>query len=130
MLGNQSARDTRFTGVVPVASSLGNDPAWSPVPTLVIHGLNDNQRAGDEDGARDLVQYTRSNQCGNAATPIDVAGCSSLQGGVPVNPGCVQLDCAAPTFFCNHDDPNYQDTNHGWPCFANQQILEFFESLR
>ena len=54
------------------------------------------------------------------------------------NAGCVQYNgCAAPTFFCNHNDPNYIDgarndlvTNHGWPCFANSEILAVFESLR
>ncbi len=131
LLGDERARETRFTGVVPVASSRGNDPAWSPVPTLVIHGLNDNQRGGDENGALDLVQYTQSNQCESTATPLDVPSCASFQGGAAVDPGCVQFEgCAAPTQFCNHDDPNYQNTNHGWPCFANQQIFNFFESLR
>jgi hypothetical protein len=60
-----------------------------------------------------------------------VPACASLAGGVAVNAGCKQyIGCAAQTLFCNHDDPNYQNTNHGWPCFANSQIFQFFESLR
>jgi poly(3-hydroxybutyrate) depolymerase len=135
MLGNEAARETRFAGVVEVASSRFQNPPWSPLPTLVIHGLNDNQRGGDESGASDIVQYTQSNQCTGGTQPLGVPGCASLAGGIAVDPGCVQyVGCAAPTLFCNHDDPNYVDngtpTNHGWPCFANSQIFTFFESVR
>lgn len=105
------------------------------MPTLVIHGLNDTSRPGYNDGAQDIVQYAVSNQCGAGTTPVAVPTCVSLALGASVNPGCVRYDgCAAPTVFCNHDDPNYVDngnpTNHGWPCFANSQIFEFFESQR
>jgi poly(3-hydroxybutyrate) depolymerase len=47
LLGDSRTRETRFAGVVPVASSRFNNPVWTPLPTLVIHGLNDNQRNGD-----------------------------------------------------------------------------------
>ncbi len=34
----------------------------------------------------------------------------------------------------NAANPNHIDNgtpaNHGWPCFANQEIFEFFRSLR
>lgn len=61
--------------------------------------------------------------------------CPSIANGATVNPGCIEYaGCAAPTLFCNHDDPNYiqngAPTNHGWPCFANERIFQFFESLR
>lgn len=135
MLGDNRARETRFAAVAPVASSLYNNPAWQPVPTLLIHGENDTQRPGDQNGAQDISQYVRSNQCQAATTPVAVPSCASLAGGVAVDAGCVQYNgCAAPTFFCRHDDPNYLDngnpTNHGWPCFANSQIFAFLESNR
>jgi polyhydroxybutyrate depolymerase len=77
----------------------------------------------------------RSNQCQMTTQAVAVPNCSSLAGGVAVTPGCVQYSgCAAPTLFCNHDDPNYLDngtpSNHGWPCFANTQIFSFLESNR
>ena len=135
MLGNPSVRETRFAAIAPVSSSDFGNPAWSPVPTLLIHGLNDTARPGDNDGARDISQYAESNQCAATRTPLAVPTCASFAGDVPVNPGCVQYDgCAAPTLFCNHNDPNYLEngnpTNHGWPCFANSQIFQFFESQR
>lgn len=135
MLGNPNTRETRFAAVAPVSSSDYGNPAWSPVPTLLIHGLNDTQRPGDNNGAQDISQYAESNQCSGGTAPLAVPSCASLAGGVAVNAGCVQYNgCAAPTLFCNHNDPNYLDngnpTNHGWPCFANSQIFQFFESQR
>ena len=134
MLGNPSTRERRFAGVAPVASSRFQNPAWEPLPTLVIHGLNDNQRPGDNDGASDIVQYTESNQCAGGTQPTSVPACVSIADNAAVNAGCREyVGCAAPTLFCNHDDRNYIDngtpTNHGWPCFANGQILQFFQSL-
>ena len=134
ILGSPNIREQRFAGVVEVASSRYNNPAWDPLPTLVIHGLNDNQRPGDNNGAVDIVQYVESNQCAGGTQPLNVPTCTSIANAAAVNPGCVEYSgCAAPTLFCNHDDPNYVDngtpTNHGWPCFANAQIQSFFESL-
>lgn len=135
MLGNPSTRETRFAAIAPVSSSDYGNPAWSPVPTLLIHGENDTARPGDADGAQDISQYAESNQCSAQTTMLAVPTCSSLAGGVSVNPGCVQYNgCAAPTLFCRHNDPNYlqngNPTNHGWPCFANSQIFQFFEAQR
>jgi polyhydroxybutyrate depolymerase len=135
MLGNPNTRETRFAAIAPVSSSDYGNPAWSPVPTLLIHGLNDTARPGDNNGAQDISQYAESNQCSGGTAPLAVPSCASLAGGVAVNAGCVQYNgCAAPTLFCNHNDPNYLDngnpTNHGWPCFANSQIFQFFESQR
>jgi polyhydroxybutyrate depolymerase len=135
MLGSPSTRETGFAAIAPVSSSLFPNPAWSPVPTLLIHGLNDTQRPNDLNGAQDISQYAASNQCSGSTTPLAVSTCNSIANNTAVNPGCVQYDgCAAPTLFCNHNDPNYLDngtpTNHGWPCFANAEIFQFFESQR
>ena len=133
MLGNRAEQG--FAGVVPVSSNnIGAN--WNPVPTMLIHGLNDLERLNDLNGAQDIQQYTRNNQCAGTFQAVNVPTCTTIAGtNAQVNPGCRQFDgCAVPTFFCNHNDPNYVDdrgpTNHGWPCFANTQILSFFESLR
>jgi polyhydroxybutyrate depolymerase len=133
MLGARGER--RFAGVAPVSSS-DFGATWDPVPTLLIHGLNDLERPNDLDGSQDISQYTRSNQCAATVQAVSVPSCTTLAGtNAQVNPGCQQYDgCSAPTLFCNHNDPHYIDdrgeTNHGWPCFANAQISSFFESLR
>lgn len=132
MLGNDGAAERRFAGVAPIASSYQNPP-WPAVPALVIHGENDTVRAGlgDADGSQDILQFVESNQCSNTTQPYPAASCSSLTGGATVNPGCMEyVGCEATTVFCQHDDPHYQNTNHGWPCFANDEIFKFFESLR
>jgi hypothetical protein len=135
MLGDNRARETGFAAVAPVSSSLFGNPPWDPMPTLLIHGTMDTARPDDLDGAEDISQYARSNQCTGAPQPVDIGTCASFADGTNVNPGCVQYSgCAATTLFCNHNDPNYfqgnTPTNHGWPCFANQQIFTFFESTR
>jgi polyhydroxybutyrate depolymerase len=137
MLGDNRARETRFAAVAPVSSNNLNNPAWTPVPTLLIHGLMDQQRMNDLNGAQDIVQYAQANQCsGGTPQPVDIGTCTSLVRNAVVNPGCKQYTgCAATTLFCNHNDPNYTDdkgvdTNHGWPCFANNEIFTFFEATR
>ena len=135
MLGDDSARETRLAAVAPVSSSLFQNPPWNPIPTLLIHGLNDTARPNDPDGADDISQYAASNQCSGGMQPVNVPSCASLAQGAAVDAGCMQYSgCAATTLFCNHDDPNYLDngnpTNHGWPCFANSQIFQFLEAVR
>jgi hypothetical protein len=47
-----------------------------------------------------------------------------------VNPGCVSYQgCADTLIWCSHDDPNYSNTNHGWPCFASRAMADFFSAL-
>jgi predicted esterase len=136
MLGDSRARETRFAAVAPVSSSLLNNPAWTPLPTLLIHGLADTQRPNDLNGAQDISQYAAANQCSGGTTPLNIGSCNSIApGNAQVNPGCVSYNgCAKTTLFCNHNDPNYIDngspTNHGWPCFANQEIFDFFQATR
>ncbi len=123
--------DDRFAAIAPVASS-AYCPSWDrPIPALIIHGVDDRERANtnqDADGTKDLAPYLLSNECEMNAVPREQAGCSS--GGVQVDAGCVQYDgCAQPTVWCHHDDPQYGTTNHGWPCFANDAIDAFFRGL-
>jgi polyhydroxybutyrate depolymerase len=123
--------DDRFAAIAPVASS-AYCPSWDdPVPALIIHGVDDKERANtnqDADGTKDLAPYLLSNQCGTTTMPHAQAGCSSS--GMQVDPGCVQYEgCAEPTIWCHHDDPQYGTSNHGWPCFANDAIDAFFGGL-
>jgi hypothetical protein len=120
--------DDRFAAIAPIASSAYCSSWDTPIPSLIIHGVDDEERAKtnqDADGAKDLAPYLLSNQCGKTTTPHAQAGCSSSGG--QVDPGCVQYEgCVEPTIWCHHDDPQYGTTNHGWPCFANDAIDAFF----
>jgi len=135
MLGDSRARESRFAAVAPVSSNNLNNPSWTPVPTLLIHGLMDQERMNDLNGAQDITQYTKANQCSGGTTQVNIGTCPSIANQATVNPGCVSYNgCAATTMFCNHNDPNYIQngvpSNHGWPCFANNEIFSFFEATR
>ena len=123
--------ESRFRAVAPVASSMYCQ-RWNPIDTLLIHGANDMERANtnqDADGRKDLGPYVTSNACEATTAPYATPGCNS--GGNAVNPGCVSYSgCDATLIWCSHDDPNYSNTNHGWPCFANQAMFDFFSSIR
>jgi polyhydroxybutyrate depolymerase len=119
--------ETRFRAVAPVASSVYCS-SWTPVAALVIHGTADTVREGigDADGQEDIVPYVTSNGCEMTTqpSPLDVAGCSGT-----IDPGCVDyVGCETPVTWCNHNDPQYSNTNHGIPCFAKSAIFDFFET--
>jgi poly(3-hydroxybutyrate) depolymerase len=131
--------DADFDAVAPVASSVYCQK-WKngPVPSLVIHGVKDEERTkynlNDGDGKKDLQPYLTSNMCQMTTTPFtpDVSKCNNIQGidGKAFNPGCVEFaGCSVKTRWCNHNDPNYGTTNHGIPCFGVRAIYDFFESL-
>jgi hypothetical protein len=126
------AKDRRFRAIAPVASSVYCQK-WDAIPTLLIHGKADSERGNtsqDADGKKDLAPYVASNACGTTTTPYSsVASCSS--GSTQVAPGCVEYQgCSAPMIWCSHNDPNYSGTNHGWPCFANKAIFDFFSAQK
>jgi hypothetical protein len=125
------AGDDRFHAIAPVASSVYCQ-SWDPIPALVIHGEDDRERAStsqDADGRKDLAPYLASNGCNMSTVAYAQAGCS--RGSIQVDPGCVEYQgCSEPTVWCQHDDPEYGNTNHGWPCFANAAMDTFFLNLR
>jgi poly(3-hydroxybutyrate) depolymerase len=114
-----------FKAVAPVAAS-NYGAITRPVAVMYIQGKNDNQR--NSDGAEVVARFTAANSCSTMTMPYaGVAGCSSS--GTTVNPGCVVYqDCDEPTVWCSHNDPQYSNTNHGWPCFATDAIYDFFEA--
>lgn len=124
--------DQRFGGVALVSGSK-QCASWGPVPGMLIHGTNDQERVslGDADGKQELGPFLTSNQCTTMTTPYSAAmACKSIYNQANVNNGCVSYQgCSAPFVLCSHDDQNYSGTNHGWPCFANQTMYAFFSSL-
>jgi polyhydroxybutyrate depolymerase len=131
--------DGAFDAVAPVASSVSCQK-WKngPVPALIIHGVQDEERTkynlNDGDGKKDLQPYLTSNECTMTSTPFDpeLSRCSNVNGvdGKAFNDGCVTYTgCKAKTQWCNHNDPQYGTTNHGIPCFGVRAIYDFFESL-
>jgi len=115
-----------FKAVAPVAASNYGAIA-SPIPVMYIQGKMDNQR--NSDGAEVVQRFRTVNTCGSMTMEYPgVASCQSS--GVNVSPGCVSYQgCTKPTVWCSHNDPQYSNTNHGWPCFATKAMYDFFQSL-
>jgi poly(3-hydroxybutyrate) depolymerase len=121
--------EKRFHAIAPVASS-NYCASWPAIPSIVIHGKNDQERGkiGDATGTKDLAAFTTSNACSMDTMPLTVPSCMSS--GMAVSAGCRSYSgCSQPTEWCQHDDPFYSSTNHGWPCFASNEIAKFFGSL-
>jgi hypothetical protein len=123
--------ETRLKAVTPVAGSRTCASWQNPIPSMLIHGLMDNQRANDGDGAQERGPFITSNGCMMTTTPYTGAmACNSIYDQAAVNSGCVSYNgCSVPFVFCNHNDMNYSGTNHGWPCFANQTMYAFLSAI-
>lgn len=125
---SDAAQHFAFKSVAPVAAS-NYGAIVSAIPVMYIQGKMDNVR--NSNGSDVVARFTSVNKCSSTTMPYSsVMSCSSTQNGAKVTPGCVSYQsCMQPTVWCSHDDPNYSSTNHGWPCFANTAIYEFFGSL-
>jgi len=120
------AQHLNLKGIAPVAADPFNVAV--PMPVLYIAGLKDTERSANS--AKDTVaKFRAANSCMDTSKPYTaVMQCTS--GGTQVNPGCNIYDgCAVPTIWCAHNDPAYNGTNHGIPCFAIKSMYDFFGSL-
>lgn len=125
--GNHSADAEllNFKGMAPVAASAYGHSTATAV--MYIQGQNDTVRNSD---GKDVVDdFVAANGCSQDSTPYEgVDGCQS--GGTQVDPGCIEYSgCEVPTVWCSHNDPQYDNTSHGVPCFAAQAMDQFFKSL-
>jgi hypothetical protein len=68
--------------------------------------------------------YSTINGCSTEADPVE--------GYTDMLSNCEQYrDCMAgsPVYFCQHHDPTYQSTYHGWAAFAGKMTWEVFSKL-
>ena len=92
------------------------------VTAIVIHGLNDNV-VGPANGPKTRDFYRALNHCTTTTQPV--------QGYTDARSNCVQYqgcDAGYPVYWCGHTDPNYSNTNHGWPAFAGNMTWGVFSS--
>ena len=92
------------------------------VTPIVIHGKNDNV-VGPENGPKTRDFYVKLNHCGATTTPV--AGFTDTLSNCVQYQGC---DAGFPVYWCQHTDPNYSNTNHGWPAFAPKMIWATFSA--
>jgi hypothetical protein len=89
---------------------------------VVIQGKNDTV-VGPENGPKTRDFYAKLNHCGTMTTPV--------QGYTDTLSNCVQYqgcDPGYPVYWCQHTDPNYSNTNHGWPAFAPKFLWMLWSS--
>jgi len=92
------------------------------VTSVVIHGENDNV-VGPENGPLTRDFYVALNHCDSMSVPVEgytdtLSNCVEYQG----------CDEGFPVIWCQHTDPEYSNTNHGWPRFAARFLWERFSS--
>jgi polyhydroxybutyrate depolymerase len=114
-----------FRGVAPVAASSYKHS--TPMPVMYIQNQLDKER--NSSGKDAVDDFVAANKCSSETTPYEgVNSCQSS--GTQVNPGCIQYgSCEKPTVWCSHNDPQYNNTGHGVPCFHAQAMDRFFKSL-
>jgi polyhydroxybutyrate depolymerase len=94
------------------------------VTAIVIHGKNDNQ-VGPENGPKTRDFYAALNGCDTATMPTKVMGYDDTLSNCVMYQGC---DAGFPVYWCQHTDPNYSNTNHGWPAFAPKFLWELLSA--
>jgi hypothetical protein len=92
------------------------------VTAVVIHGKNDNV-VGPANGPKTRDFYAALNHCGTTTMPVQ--GYTDTLSNCVMFQGC---DAEHPVYWCNHTDPNYGNTNHGWPAFANKFLWALFST--
>ncbi|HYP88907.1 MAG TPA: hypothetical protein VEQ59_12150, partial [Polyangiaceae bacterium] len=90
------------------------------VTAVVIHGKND-MVVGPENGPKTRDFYATLNHCNTTGTPMPVTGYTDTLSNCVMYQGC---DAGHPVYWCQHTDPNYSNTNHGWPAFAHKFLWE------
>lgn len=93
------------------------------VASIVIHGKNDNV-VGPENGPLTRDFYSALNNCSAMSEPVE--GYTDNLSNCVMFTGC---DDGFPVYWCQHEDPEYGNTNHGWPRFAANMTWEIFEAF-
>jgi len=92
------------------------------VTAVVIHGKNDSV-VTPANGPLTRDFFAALNHCNASTTPV--AGYEGTLSNCVMYQGC---DSDYPMYWCNHTDPNYSGTNHGWPAFAAPFLWNLFSS--
>lgn len=85
---------------------------------IVIHGKNDSV-VTPANGPKTRDFYAALNHCSTMTTPV--MGYTDTLSNCVMYQGC---DPGHPVYWCQHTDPNYSNTNHGWPAFAPKFLWE------
>jgi polyhydroxybutyrate depolymerase len=89
------------------------------MPILFVHGPADTEVPVSR-GWHVRDYFLSENGCGPRTAPTSIEQC------------VFYADCypGYPLWWCQHDEPTYDNTNHGWPSFASQAIATFFDTIK
>lgn len=105
-------------GIATVAGGLEAPRCRDTTAALFIHGERDSVVSVSL-GMKIRDRFIEENGCTSQSTPVGAAGCARYAG----------CEAALPVEWCQHAEPTYQDTNHGWPSFASAEIARFLNTL-
>ena len=105
-------------GIAAVAGALVELECPGRSAALLIHGQHDKVVSVSR-GRYAREHFLRANGCSNQSSAVGAAGCVHYAGCQP----------GLPVEWCEHGEPTYEDTNHGWPSFASAEIARFFATL-
>jgi polyhydroxybutyrate depolymerase len=108
----------RLRGIGAVAGNTQEFDCVGRVAAMVVHGVRD-AVVSFAGGQQSRDTYRATNGCGAESSPFAVSPCIEYQG----------CDEGLPVAWCEHNEPTYQDTNHGWPSFASRAIGQFLFAL-
>lgn len=108
----------RLRGIASIAGQTQEFECVGRVAALIIHGVRDSV-VSFTGGQMSRDTYLATNGCSQTTAPAAVAPCIEYQG----------CDEGLPVQWCEHNEPTYQDTNHGWPSFASRAAGQFLFAL-
>lgn len=100
----------------------GTRKCTGQVAAVVIHSEKDSiVKFVNGPPTRDF--YRTLNHCGTMTTPV--TGYTDVKSNCVKYEGC---DAGYPVYWCQHEDPNYSNTYHGWPGFAAKFLWELWST--
>lgn len=108
----------RLRGIASIAGASQESGCEGRVAALLIHGVRDSV-VSFASGVAQRDGYVARNGCGMMVNDSTVTPCVAYL-------GCAQ---GFPVQWCEHEEPTYENTNHGWPSFASRAVGEFLFSL-
>lgn len=111
-------RSSALRGIAAVAGALVLPECLGRTAALMVHGERDSVVSVSR-GGQAVFHFMRANGCARNASPVGTAGCMRFE------------DCRhdLPVEWCEHGEPTYENTNHGWPSFASAEIARFLGGL-
>ncbi len=108
----------RLRGIAAIAGNNQESNCTGQVAALIIHGVRD-AVVSFQGGQQSRNEYMAANGCSNQSQPANVSPCIAYQG----------CQAGLPVQWCEHNEPTYENTNHGWPSFASRAVADFLFSL-